>query len=84
MIAYGALLRAIRKRAGLSQEKLAEKLNRTKSCISKFENNNKMPDMHTFLEWIKKTNSGDVLIAMGSGLDVQSIIQQVLQIVGAA
>lgn len=59
----GAILRAARERKGLSQEKLAEKLHRSRSCISKFETNQKTIDVPTFIFWMNTTNAKDIMIA---------------------
>lgn len=65
----GALLKAARKRRGLSQEELAEKLHRARSCISKYENESKVIDVPTFVQWMKHTSSQDFLIAGLMGVD---------------
>lgn len=82
VIEYGAVIQACRKRAGLSQEKLAELMNRSKSCISKYEQNHKVMDMHTLFRFVDITKSQDALMAMASGMDVTAILQQVFQITG--
>lgn len=71
----GAVLRTARKRKGLSQEELAEKLNRARSCISKFETNQKVIDVPTFIQWAKYTNAQDIMIAALLGLDPLTITQ---------
>lgn len=52
---YGSLLKEMRLRAGFTQEKLAAVLHRTKSCISKFEKGDKLPDIATFVAWAYAT-----------------------------
>lgn len=81
---FGAILKACRVRAGLSQEQIAEMLHRSRSCISKFEKEHKIPDMVTFLSWLDKTNAKDVGYALVSGIDPTTILQTVFQVVGAA
>lgn len=83
-LGFGAVLSACRERAGLSQEKLAEMLDRSRSCISKFEKNHKSPSMETFLIWIEKTNAKDVGVALVSGMDPTTILQTILQVAGVA
>ncbi|WP_308637691.1 helix-turn-helix domain-containing protein [Paenibacillus silvisoli] len=83
-LGFGAVLHACRERAGISQEKLADMLNRSRSCISKFEREHKLPDINTFLIWLDKTNSRDVGMALMGGTDPATILQTVLQVVGAA
>jgi transcriptional regulator with XRE-family HTH domain len=82
LIEYGSLLNACRERAGLSQEKLAELLHRSRSCISKFEKNKKIMDVDTFFRFLDVTNSKDVLYSIASGLDIVTITQQILQVAG--
>ncbi|ANY70438.1 transcriptional regulator [Paenibacillus sp. BIHB 4019] len=84
MLGFGAVLHACRERAGLSQEKLAELLNRSRSCISKFEKGHKLADMQTFLTWLDKTNAKDVGYALVGGTDPVTILQTILQVSGAA
>ncbi|OIJ12692.1 transcriptional regulator [Anaerobacillus alkalilacustris] len=76
----GALLRAARERNGLSQEELALKLHRSRSCISKFENNKKQMDVQTFIEWMNTTSAKDIMIAALSGVD-QSIVMKSLEVI---
>ena len=80
MTKVGALLRACRERAGLSQEELADRLNRTQSCISKFETDAKVPDIFTFTQWIQATNAQEVAIAFLYGMDGISILQNLLSV----
>lgn len=75
---YGSLLKTMRIRAGLSQEQLAEKLNRTGSCISKFESDKKQPDLSTFMDWVRATNATEVAVAVMCGMDGITIMQQIL------
>lgn len=45
---FGEKLQESRKRAGLSQEQLAEKLSVSRSAVAKWENDNGMPDIDNF------------------------------------
>jgi Predicted transcriptional regulators len=81
-VELGAVLHACRERAGLSQEKLAEMLNRSRSCISKFEKNRKLIDAETLFKWADVTNAREVVVAYLYGLDGISMIQSVLQVTG--
>lgn len=83
MVKLGTLMKACRERAILSQEELAHKMNRTQACISKFENDHKVPDANTFAEWFRLTNSPEVAIAFLYGIDGLQILQQLLPIAGA-
>ncbi|MGD6845264.1 helix-turn-helix domain-containing protein [Bacillus infantis] len=80
---FGAVLQACRERAGLSQEELAHQLNRTQSCVSKYEKDRKIPDMHTFLQWIQATNTPEIAVAFLYGMDGINLIQQLLPLVGS-
>ena len=80
----GAILRAVRVRAGLSQEELAEKLHYNQSDISKFETGAKEPTVTTFLRWLRETNAHEVMVAYFCGLDGLTIMQTILGMVGAA
>jgi len=82
MSKVGALLRACRERAGLSQEELAYLLNRSQSCISKFEMDKKIPDIYTFSQWIQITQAHEVAIAFLYGMDGISILYRLLSFFG--
>ncbi|MGE7115152.1 helix-turn-helix domain-containing protein [Lysinibacillus sp. NPDC047702] len=79
---YGAILKALRVKADLTQQQLADKLHRSRSCISKFEKEIKSIDMPTFMEWVRITDGQLAAAAMMYGVDALSIINQVLPIVG--
>lgn len=74
----GPILRALRIKAGFTQDRLAEELNRTRSCVSKFENNRKVIDMPTFMQWVSATNMPEVAVAMMYGMDGIQIINDLL------
>lgn len=78
----GGVLKVCRERAGLSQEELAHKLNRTQACISKYENDRKIPDVYTLGHWLQITNSPEVLVAFLYGIDGVTMINQLLPIIG--
>lgn len=79
---FGAVLQACRERAGLSQEDMADKLNRSQSCISKFEKDRKTPDISTFIQWMNVTNAPEVAVAYIYGVEGITMIQSLLQLVG--
>lgn len=83
MVKLGTVMKACRERADFSQEELAHRMNRTQACISKFENDHKVPDANTFMEWFRLTNTPEVAIAFLYGMDGLTILQQLLPIVGA-
>lgn len=80
----GLLLQKCRQKAGLTQEQLAIRLNRTQSCISKFETGRKLPDIFTIMDWAKITQTQEAIAMFVAGTDVSYIIQTVLQMTGAA
>ncbi len=71
----GVVLKAARKRKGLSQEALAERLYLPRSTISKLENDRQVIDVPTFIQWAKHTNAQDIMIATLIGIDPNTIIQ---------
>jgi transcriptional regulator with XRE-family HTH domain len=78
---FGAVLQACRERAGISQEELAHQMNRSQSCISKFEKDIKIPDTATFMQWIHITNTPEVAIAFLLGMDGITMIQQLMPMI---
>lgn len=78
----GAILRACRERAGLSQEEMAEKMFNSQSCISKLETDRKNLDLQTLIKWTEVTGAKEVVVAFICGLDGISIMQTLLQTFG--
>lgn len=82
----GALLQACREESGMSQQDLADKMNRSQTCISRYENNRKTPDMFTFMDWFRITNSQEIGLRLTeqlmSGVDIYTIVQTLLTMVG--
>lgn len=81
---FGAILKATRVRAGLSQEELAARLNYNQSDISKFETGRKEPPASVFLRWFGETNAHEVAVAYLCGLDGITIMQNILNMLGFA
>lgn len=79
---YGAILKALRVKSKMTQEQLAERLNRSRPCISKIENDSKTVDMPTFMQWVHATNCPEVAVAMMYGMDGLTIVNQLLPIIG--
>ncbi len=50
MYDFGELLKQLRKEKGYSQEQLAQKINKSKSLVSKYENNQKLPTLETLID----------------------------------
>ena len=74
----GAILKACRIRAGLSQEELAHRLFINQSDISKYEHDTKEPTVSVLYEWMTKTESQEVLVAFFCGVDGLNIMQQII------
>lgn len=72
---FGAIMQACRERAGLTQEEMAARLDRTQACISKFENDRKIPDMETMRNWAEVTGTPEVMVAYLYGMDGLEILQ---------
>ncbi|MCY7493208.1 helix-turn-helix domain-containing protein [Bacillus safensis] len=74
------VLRKARLQAGISQEKLAEMLSRSRSCISKIENDQKILDVPTYVRWMEATNAKEAMIATLCGIDPLAVTQQITAI----
>ena len=68
----------------MSQEKLAEILHMSRSCISKIETGAKEVTAKVMIDWVTVTQTQEVLVAYLFGLDGITIIQNILQMTGAA
>ncbi|MEE3679097.1 helix-turn-helix domain-containing protein [Bacillus safensis] len=76
----GVVLRKARLQAGISQERLAEILSRSRSCISKIENDQKVLDVPTYVRWMEATNAKEAMIATLCGIDPLAVTQQITAI----
>lgn len=81
---YGTLLRIFRQRAKLTQEQLAEKLHISRTTVTKYERDRQPIDLHTFIEWVRVTESQKAAAMLVSGVDIPTIIYQILQATGVA
>ena len=72
----GAILKACRIRAELSQEELADKLYINQSDVSKYENDTKEPTISILHSWITNTQSQEVMVAFICGIDGLEIMQK--------
>lgn len=79
---FGAILRACRERVGMSQEEIAFRLNRSRTAITKLENDQQKLDVQTFLQWLDITGAKEVAVAFFCGMDGLSIMQNILQVMG--
>lgn len=80
---YGKALKGFRESAGFTQQQMADLLNRSRSCISKFESNRKLMDISTFKHWAQVTNSEVQAAAILFGTEIFSQATQVLSLVPA-
>ncbi len=76
---YGAILKACRDRIGMSQEELALRLHRSRSAISKLENDQQELDVTTLSQWAEVTGAREVVVAFICGMDGLGVLQQLLQ-----
>ncbi|MFJ5625412.1 helix-turn-helix domain-containing protein [Peribacillus loiseleuriae] len=79
---FGLVLQACRKKAGFSQEEMGHRLNLSQSAVSKMETERKVPDMPTFMEWVRVTNAQEVAVAFLYGMDGITMIHQLLPLIG--
>lgn len=75
---YGAILKACRNRARLSQEELAHRLHINQSDVSKYENGTKEPSISMVQAWTNNTQAAEVLVAFLCGMDGLTIMQSIL------
>ncbi len=80
----GSILRKCRKKAGFSQEELAELLHINQSDISKIEKDKKEVGIRLFRDWTQATNAMDIGIGLLFGIDPAAVLQMLLQAAGAA
>lgn len=67
-------IRQVRKKRGISQEKLANSLGITRQAISQYEIGNREPKLET---WQKLANFFNVPVSYLQGIDVDEVIEQV-------
>lgn len=76
---YGEHLRKMRKGAGLSQDRLADKLHMSRSNVSRIESNKLKVTLDDAVKWAHETNAMDMFIALISNVDVASVAQMLLE-----
>ncbi|SDI18124.1 Helix-turn-helix [Alteribacillus persepolensis] len=81
---YGAILKACRKRAGMTQEELAERLHMGQSDISRYESDKQEPTISLFKAWTENTQSPEVMAAFLLGIDGVTMMQQIMMTFGSA
>lgn len=75
---YGTLLRKMRLKRGFTQDDLAERLNISRTNISKMENGKQGIQVEDFFAWVKSTNGQELLIAFLHNTDIIAAGLQVL------
>lgn len=74
----GAVLKACRVRAGLTQEELAHRMIMSQSDVSKYENDAIEPHLSVLQSWTVNTQAPEVLVAFICGMDGLSILQNII------
>ncbi|MGE7022030.1 helix-turn-helix domain-containing protein [Solibacillus cecembensis] len=80
---YGEHLKQFRQQAGLTQQQLADQLFKSRSAISKIENNEQEIGIGTFKDWAILTNSEIQAAMILFGADIFAQATQVLSLVPA-
>lgn len=75
---FGPVLRRMRKRAGMSQEDIAEELHIARSSISKLERDQLELRAADLIRWCNATNAQEVLVAFLCGADGLAIMQNIM------
>lgn len=85
MMMFGAVLKKVRLRAGLSQEELAEKIFLSRSTVSRLENNKLKLMVEDAIRWGQATQSSEIMAALICGIDISQIMEIIssLPILGA-
>lgn len=80
--AFGRRMKAARKRADLTQDKLAEKFGITKSAVSQWESGSTLPDIRSVIALCRASqgNSADEILLGEAALRVSTEERQLLQL----
>lgn len=73
-MSFGAILRAVRQKAGLSQEEMAEKMYVSRSTISRLENDRLKLTVEDAIRWGHITQAPEAIAAMLCGLDISQVM----------
>lgn len=77
-MAFGEKLRSARKRAGLTQEQLAEKLYVPRQAVAKWEADRGMPDIENLKRLSQRLNVGiDFLLDSGAAMDLSVMREEI-------
>lgn len=80
---YGLHLKKFREQAGLTQQQLADKLFKSRTAISKMENDEQEVGLGTFKDWAVATNSEIQAMIVLFGTDIFAQASQVISLVPA-
>lgn len=72
---FGPILRASRKRAGLTQEEMAAELCVSRTNISKLENDKMELKAAHLVKWFQVTGAPEIAAALICGVDVSVVLQ---------
>ncbi|WP_255247372.1 helix-turn-helix domain-containing protein [Paucisalibacillus globulus] len=76
----GAVLKRMRRRSGLSQEALAEKIHMSRSNISKLESGKLDVRGKDLIRWAQETSSQDILVALVCNVDIATATDMFMQV----
>lgn len=79
---FGAFFKELRCIRKWTQEQMAEHIHMNQSDISKFETNEKLPDLVTFFRIIDATKAHEMAALLLFGVDVSTIIQNMASLMG--
>ncbi|MEG0471303.1 MAG: helix-turn-helix transcriptional regulator [Solibacillus sp.] len=79
----GTNLRGFRERAGLTQQQLADKIFKSRTAISKIENDEQEITLSTFKDWALATNCEVQAMVVLFGTEIFAQASQVLSLVPA-
>ncbi|WP_168006852.1 helix-turn-helix domain-containing protein [Alkalicoccus luteus] len=83
---FGDVMKIARKRAGMTQEKMAQLMHRSRSSVVKMENNQQVIDVNDFKRWMNLTNAKDMAVIAIAGLDpamAGAVIETINRMMGA-
>lgn len=80
---FGQSLKECRERAGLTQQQLADKLFKSRTAISKMENNEQEIGVGTFKDWLVATNCELHTMAILFGTEIFNQATQAISLLPA-
>ena len=80
---FGQHLKAFREQAGLTQQQLADKIFKSRTAISKMENDEQEITLGTFKDWVMATNCEFQAAVILFGTDIFTTASQLATLVPA-